>query len=94
MSEISSKIQTLLLEQMKSVENSTIGDYVPVTIQGIDYTDFLEVYKNKNLKEAIAELTAMLAEGKKWFGYSVEETSKKVNSMILILFRKLKESKE
>jgi len=51
MSEISSKIQTLLLEQMKSVENSTIGDYVPVTIQGIDYTDFLEVYKNKNLKK-------------------------------------------
>jgi len=77
MSEISSKIQTLLLEQMKSVENSTIGDYVPVTIQGIDYTDFLEVYKNKNLKEAIAELTAMLAEGKELFGYSVEETSKK-----------------
>jgi len=63
---------------------------VPVTIQGIDYTDFLEVYKNKNLKEAIAELTAMLAEGKELFGYSVEETSKKVNSMILILFRKLK----
>jgi len=36
----------------------------------------------------------MLAEGKELFGYSVEETSKKVNSMILILFRKLKESKE
>jgi len=91
MSEISSKIQTLLLEQMKSVENSTIGDYVPVTIQGIDYTDFLEVYKNKNLKEAIAELTAMLAEGKELFGYSVEETSKKVNSMI---FNTIQEAKK
>jgi len=51
MSEISSKIQTLLLEQMKSVENSTIGDYVPVTIQGIDYTDFLKYTRIKILKK-------------------------------------------
>jgi len=65
---------------------------VPDIIQGVDYTDFLEVYKDKNLKEAIEELTAILAEGKEVLGYNVDETSKKVNSMILIPFWKQKNS--
>jgi len=51
MSEISSKIQTLLLEQMKSVENSTIGDYVPVTIQELIIQTFLKYTRIKILKK-------------------------------------------
>jgi len=37
---------------MEIVENSPIGSYVPDIIQGVDYTDFLEVYKDKNLKRS------------------------------------------
>jgi len=77
MNQISSEVQTLLLQQIETVENSPIGSYVPDIIQGVDYTDFLEVYKDKNLKEAIEELTAILAEGKEVLGYNVDETSKK-----------------
>jgi len=80
--QINNEVQTLLLVEMEIVENSPIGSYVPDIIQGVDYTDFLEVYKDKNLKEAIEELTAILAEGKEVLGYNVDETSKKVNSMI------------
>jgi len=91
MNQISSEVETLLLEQMEIVENSALGTYVPVTIQGVDYTDFLEVYKNRNLKEAIEELTEILAEGKELLGYSVDETSKKINSMI---FNTIQEAKK
>ncbi|WP_243467883.1 DUF5702 domain-containing protein, partial [Acetivibrio straminisolvens] len=90
MNQISSEVETLLLEQMEIVENSALGTYVPVTIQGVDYTDFLEVYKNRNLKEAIEELTEILAEGKELLGYNIDETSKKVNSMI---FNTIQEAK-
>jgi len=38
---------------------------------------FLEVYKDRNLKEAITELTSKLATGEKLLGYDVDETSKK-----------------
>ncbi|GAE90995.1 hypothetical protein JCM21531_4663 [Acetivibrio straminisolvens JCM 21531] len=91
MNQISSEIQTLLLVEMEIVENSTVGSYVPITIQGVDYTDFLEVYKDRNLKEAIEELTVILAEGKELLGYNVDETSKKVNSMI---FNTIQEAKK
>jgi len=74
MNQISSEVETLLLEQMEIVENSALGTYVPVTIQGVDYTDFLEVYKKKEL-----------------LGYSVDETSKKINSMI---FNTIQEAKK
>jgi len=67
---------------MEIVENSTVGDYVPDIIRGVDYSDFLEVYKDRNLKEAITELTSKLATGEKLLGYDVDETSKKINSMI------------
>jgi len=50
----------------------------------------LQEYKNRNLKEVIAELTVELAEGKELLGYNVDETSKKINSMILILFKSKK----
>jgi len=76
MNQISSEVQTLLLQQIETVENSPIGSYVPDIIQGVDYTDFLEVYKDKNLKEAIEELTAILAEGKEVLGYNVDEQVK------------------
>ncbi|GAE91001.1 hypothetical protein JCM21531_4670 [Acetivibrio straminisolvens JCM 21531] len=91
MKQISSEAQILLLEQMEIVENSTIGSYVPDIIQGVDYTDFLEVYKDRNLKDAIVELTMQLAEGKELLGYSIDETSKKVNSMI---FNTIQEAKK
>ena len=90
-SQINEKIRILLLEEMEAVEKSTVGSYVPVTIRGVDYTDFLEVYKDRNLKEVIAELTAELAEGKELLGYSVDETSKKINSMI---FNTIQEAKK
>ncbi|WP_235832688.1 DUF5702 domain-containing protein, partial [Acetivibrio mesophilus] len=91
MNKISSKVQTLLLQQMETVENSAVGSYVPDIIQGVNYTDFLEEYKDRNLKEAIAELTEELAEGKELLGYNIDETSKKVNSMI---FNTIQEAKK
>ncbi|WP_243467897.1 DUF5702 domain-containing protein, partial [Acetivibrio straminisolvens] len=90
LNQISNEVQALLLEQIEAVENSTIGSYVPDTIKGVDYTDFFEEYKDRNLKEAIAELTAGLVEGRELLGYSVDETSKKVNSM---LFNTIQEAK-
>jgi len=42
--QINNEVQTLLLVEMEIVENSPIGSYVPDIIQGVDYTDFLEVY--------------------------------------------------
>jgi len=80
--QINNEVQTLLLVEMEIVENSTVGDYVPDIIRGVDYSDFLEVYKDRNLKEAITELTSKLATGEKLLGYDVDETSKKINSMI------------
>jgi len=52
---------------------------------------FLKYIKNRNLKEAIEELTEILAEGKELLGYSVDETSKKINSMI---FNTIQEAKK
>ncbi|HOM03535.1 MAG TPA: DUF5702 domain-containing protein [Acetivibrio sp.] len=91
MNQISSQIKTLLLAQMETVEKSTVGSYVPDIIRGVDYTDFLEVYKDRNLKEAIAELTTELADGKELLGYNMDETSKKVNSLI---FNTIQEAKK
>jgi len=66
--QINNEVQTLLLVEMEIVENSTVGDYVPDIIRGVDYSDFLEVYKDRNLKEAITELTSKLATGEKLLG--------------------------
>jgi len=90
MNQISNEVQVLLQEEMKIVENSTLGSYVPEIILGVDYTDFLQEYKNRNLKEVIAELTVELAEGKELLGYNVDETSKKINSMIFNTIQKAK----
>jgi len=49
--QINNEVQTLLLVEMEIVENSTVGDYVPDIIRGVDYSDFLEVYKDRNLKK-------------------------------------------
>jgi len=89
--QINNEVQTLLLVEMEIVENSTVGDYVPDIIRGVDYSDFLEVYKDRNLKEAITELTSKLATGEKLLGYDVDETSKKINSMI---FNTIQEAKK
>jgi len=88
--QINNEVQTLLLVEMEIVENSTVGDYVPDIIRGVDYSDFLEVYKDRNLKEAITELTSKLATGEKLLGYDVDETSKKINSMIFNTVQKAK----
>jgi len=47
MNQISSEVQTLLLQQIETVENSPIGSYVPDIIQGVDYTDFLKYIRIK-----------------------------------------------
>jgi len=50
MNQISNEVQVLLQEEMKIVENSTLGSYVPEIILGVDYTDFLQEYKIEILK--------------------------------------------
>jgi len=66
---------------MEIVENSPIGSYVLILFKELIIQIFLKYIRIKS-EEAIEELTAILAEGKEVLGYNVDETSKKVNSMI------------
>ncbi len=83
--QIGDKVQILLESQIYNIENGRLASYAPndeITIIGCNYLDILNEYKDKNIKEAISELNAKIAQGEALLDNSVEETSKKVNSLI------------
>ena len=64
---------------MRELEE-TLGSFFPDKIIGTDYTDVFNQYRERNFK-VIAELTSIVSRESR-YGLDVEETSKKINSLI------------
>ena len=82
MKKIGSDAHDLLVERMGEVEKDTLESFFPDEIRGVDYTDVFNQYRGRNFKEAIAELSSIVSQGEALPGLNVDETSKKINSLI------------
>jgi hypothetical protein len=82
MKKIGSEAHDLLVERMGEVEKGTLESFFPDEIRGVDYTDVFNQYRGRNFKEAIAELSSIVSQGEALPGLNVDETSKKINSLI------------
>lgn len=82
MNNIGSEAHDLLVEKMREVEEDTLGSFLPDKIKGADYTDVFNQYRGRNFKEAIAQLSSIVSQGEALPGLNVDETSKKINSLI------------
>lgn len=82
MNQIGNEAHNLLIKKMRELEEETLGSFFPDKIIGTDYTDVFNQYRERNFKEVIAELTSIVSQGESLPGLNVEETSKKINSLI------------